>query len=85
MIELPRNTSTTECDSCGRRRIAHGQWGVVNRDGRKLIIVACPECGVVGDLDNHIVDDKGVVSPSLICSTCGWHFEVKLLDYNSGE
>jgi len=32
----------------------------------------CPKCGIWAYGEGHLIDEKGHISPSLICS-CGWH------------
>lgn len=53
-----------------RKGIGPGSW---RRTG-SLVIVTCGQCGAVAPID-HVVDDDGNVSPSLVCpdDACNWH------------
>ncbi len=43
------------------------------RDGKRMAIIACPDCGVRGSLaGSHEVAEDGKVTPSVACD-CGFH------------
>ena len=50
---------------------------------RERVIIGCPGCGRRGDLDDHTVDEAGVVSPSVVCphKDCTFHDYVALKDW----
>lgn len=53
-----------------------GQW----RRWHGRVLLSCPECGLVCDLEQHEVQPGGNVEPSVICpgNRCGFHQMVKL-------
>jgi hypothetical protein len=53
---------------------------VDDTSGSRSAIVFCPACRNPGFLKGHTVDDRGVVSPSILCA-CGWHVFARLLDW----
>jgi len=55
--------------------LREGCW-YLNQDAE--VKVCCPGCGGVGDLNEHRIDDNGMVWPSLICQACGFHDSVQL-------
>ena len=63
-----------------------GRWGRIKREengvARRILLVSCPRCGTVGQLD-HEVDENGVCTPSVQCpsATCDFHDNVQLADY----
>lgn len=43
------------------------------------IAMECPGCGKIGSLDDHQINDSGVVSPSVECFyKCGFHKNIQL-------
>jgi len=60
-----------------------GTWSANEIDGKKVTVMSCPKCGKLGSLNDHTIDDKGRVTPSVICpeSACGFHDTVKLLGW----
>jgi hypothetical protein len=62
-----------------------GTWVPVKRTGgKKTARMSCPLCGFVAYLDQHVIDENGVVRPSVDCpvSTCRFHDFVKLGGWN---
>ncbi len=60
------------------------QWNIIKRDGREIVKVRCPGCGVRAALD-HTVDPDGTVRPSLDCTMCDFHEFVKLNGWSRAE
>jgi len=60
-----------------------GTWSKHEVDGKDVTVMSCPKCGKLGGLGDHEIDDKGRVTPSVVCpeSTCGFHDMVKLLGW----
>ena len=63
-----------------------GTWTTRERrdePGKKRVIIGCPGCGRRGDLDDHTVDENGIVSPSVVCphKGCTFHDYVALKDW----
>lgn len=58
-----------------------GGWWIDPTTGS--LYVRCPECKCAGGLDDHEVDQFGVVTPSLVCPNrqCSFHEWVELLEY----
>jgi len=58
-----------------------GTWKgikLANHSGRSASFT-CPNCGELGSLTDHDIDDNGNVSPSVVCSyDCGFHEYIKL-------
>lgn len=52
-------------------------WARVIADGVETARISCPDCGVVGALRDHAIDDKGEVKPSVQCD-CGYHQFIQL-------
>ena len=52
-----------------------GTWKEFHIDEEKLSAsFACPGCGVVGTLEDHIIHPNGIVEPSVDCPEgCGFH------------
>lgn len=41
-------------------------------------MIACPGCGELGALRDHVIDGEGAVYPSFVCHECGFHANVNL-------
>lgn len=56
-----------------------GTWkGLQTERGRKASFT-CPNCGELGSLSDHDINDKGIVTPSVVCSyECGFHEMIRL-------
>jgi len=68
----------------------NSQLGVWKRNfgvERKIACVSCPVCGTVSALIDHKIDSDGFVTPSIICPRCGFHENIRLLDWkgDSGD
>jgi hypothetical protein len=76
VIDIPRTTSDLQQGGCW--------WATVeNNPLTYVIVMRCPECNQISDLDDHNIDSDGVVTPSLICPRehCDFHEMVRLLDW----
>lgn len=52
---------------------------------RQLVLVSCPTCGQVAQLQHEIALD-GLVSPSVQCpARCGFHENVRLKDWTDPQ
>lgn len=61
--------------------LAPGCWMFGHREGRPVILVSCPGCGMVASLcDHHILRD-GEVTPSVVCTSCSFDDHVHLDAY----
>lgn len=52
-------------------------------EGKKTATMSCPDCGESASLSEHDIDEKGNVSPSVVCpnSDCNFHEHIQLKDY----
>lgn len=59
-----------------------GQWERALAGDKAVALVSCPACGRIMSLSHYSIDEKGFVSPSLICDGknggCGFHGYIKL-------
>jgi hypothetical protein len=62
-----------------------GTWSSHEVDGNRVVVMSCPSCGKLGGLGDHKVNEKGLVTPSVVCPNegCGFHDMVKLLGWNA--
>lgn len=59
-----------------------GTWWPLNvSGGGRSASFGCPQCGVEGILDEHVIHNDGRVEPSVVCPSCGWHDYIKLADW----
>lgn len=56
-----------------------GTW-YLNQDAE--VKVLCPVCGGCGDLNEHQINEHGLVSPSVVCE-CGFHDVILLEGWRS--
>jgi len=49
------------------------KWAFINRDGKQVLKLQCPQCKEWGDLEDHSVDECGQVVPSVDCTECDFH------------
>lgn len=68
MAELPRGNGEP------------GTWRPLTLDiRRRTAVLFCPDCGRRGTLEDHVIEDDGRVSPSVVCpNDCGFHDFVTL-------
>lgn len=50
-------------------------WAWVQRDGKPMLQMKCPN-GHIADLIDHAVDDSGLVNPSIVCPETGCDYHV---------
>ena len=53
--------------------------GGLPRSGKRTAIMTCPDCGQEYSLGGYEIDDKGVVTPSVVCVTKGCTFHEHLI------
>ena len=63
-----------------------GTWttrNVLGAGEKPRVIIGCPTCGRRGVLDDHTVDESGIVSPSVVCPhlACDFHDYIALKDW----
>lgn len=46
-------------------------WKIVERDGKPVVKMCCPACGIWADLDEHEIAADGTVTPSVVCANAG--------------
>lgn len=60
-------------------------WSMGKRDGAQIPMIVC-NCGESGALDNHEVDEAGLVTPSFFhdekSGGCGFHDGIILIGYS---
>ena len=58
-------------------------WKYIKRDGLDLVKLKCPKCLEWGDLEDHAIDEEGIINPSVICGNdpCDWHVMVALKNF----
>lgn len=62
--------------------VNNNKWAFVNRDGQRILKMACPSCGQWQDLMDHSTDEHGQVVPSVECGNgCGFHDLVILIGF----
>lgn len=63
--------------------IEKGVYRIGTTDGKKTATMSCPNCGVSASLSHHDIDEKGNVSPSVVCpnESCSFHEYVQLVDF----
>jgi hypothetical protein len=72
------------------QRVPQGAWpdGVAEKgtwhggrkaDDTRTASLSCPDCGKIGSLSDHKIDDQGRVSPSVVCPTKGCDFHEWLI------
>lgn len=59
-----------------REHAARPSWGVVIFNGKAWPYFMCA-CGARGAISDHEIDERGVVSPSVL-HTCGFHAFIQL-------
>lgn len=61
-----------------------GTWSRQEVGGKTVVLMSCPDCGKLGGLGDHVIEDDGRVKPSVVCPVeeCGFHDTVKLLGWN---
>ncbi len=60
------------------RGFGKGKWGLQILDGKPVHTFTCP-CGILGYLENHAIDARGYVTPSVVCpENCGFHEFIQL-------
>lgn len=46
------------------------------------VFLSCPGCGIIANIaETHEIDAEGVITPSVDCSNCDFHDQIKLHDY----
>jgi len=78
---MGERATITRASEPGRQR---GTWWIVGKLGP---VMMCPECGQLGRLDTHQIDDSGIVDPSVACPApgCDFHTMVQLDGWQGRE
>ena len=71
-------TALVKTDTFGKGMVEKAAW--TRYKGR--VIVSCPMCGNLGGIDNHTINEKGEVTPS-VRTGCQFSEMVKLLGWES--
>lgn len=55
-------------------------------DADRLVYLRCGGCKrICGSPKLHSIDVDGTVNNSVVCTECGWHVWVRLLDWTGGR
>lgn len=71
---------TFEPATRGELILSPGHWRKIRLDGRFTAKIGCPECGVTGNLAEHVIASDGTVRPSVECpnASCSFHATIRL-------